>query len=269
MQYYYRLGTRGKWVGPYTEGRLCLFDAAWAAHLSKAPVEALAVPRSLNLEEALKSHQVIPAVVPTETLVSNIKHQMYEPPSDWIIAADEDTSRVADLQQLQRMKRGLNPHPRRTGHVQIRLATEEDIPLIIEIQRRAYAPYLSLFAPHQITEMYETVEDLRQAFQNMQTYVALIDTTIRGSARVTLRSGVAVMPSISVDPDVAGQGIGTALVESIEDLLYDQIHKIYTESPLLWHRATRFFMGMAYEPAAILRRHYNGLDWLMFEKFVG
>lgn len=269
MQYYYRLESQGTWVGPYAEGRLCLFDAAWAAQLGNSPAEALAVPHGQRPDEAMVAELAIPAVVPRGMLIGNINHTIYEPPSEWILAADGDGV-VTDLYaQAGQVARSVEVRPRRRAGVSVRPARPADAADILDVQRRAFARYLTVFTAHQINPLIETIEEVRQAIQSDSVYVATEGDTVRGSARVACKSGVALINNISVDPDCEGRGIGSALLEVIEKYVRGKAHKLYLETPLLAPQSFRFYVELGYEPAGILRRHYVGVDWLAFEKFIG
>lgn len=263
MQYYYRLqqADDGAWVGPYTEGRLCIFDAAWAAHLKGRAVQALAVPRGLSPDQALAMGRGIEAAVACESLVGNINHTMFEPPAEWIMAGDDDGELLYERLPAER--------PSLRVPVTIRpLNGEAELAAALEIQRRAYSPYLQVFGAHQVLDIHETIEELRNSLRTVSAFVAVEGTAVRGSIRVLVRNGVAIVPSFSVDPDYGRRGIGTALLRVVEDCVRGRAHKLYLETPLLAPQPMRFYTVQGFEPAGILRRHYGNLDWIAWEKFL-
>lgn len=266
MQYYYRLASQGTWVGPYAEGRLCLFDAAWAAQLGNDQADAVAVPHGIPPEDAIATGRSIPAEVPREMLIGNINHTIYEPPSEWIMAADDPIP--TGMPQLQRPKALLAHYTFRGDNISVRPAKDEDAAAILDVQRRAFTRYLTVFTAHQINPLIETIEEVRQAIQNDCVYVVVEEQQVRGSARAMIKSGVALLTNIAVDPDHEGRGIGTALLKVIENYVRGKAHKLYLETPLIAPQSLRFYVELGYEPAGVLRRHYVGVDWLAFEKFV-
>ncbi|MCG8346681.1 MAG: GNAT family N-acetyltransferase [Chloroflexales bacterium] len=268
MQYYYRLNSQETWVGPYAEGRLCIFDAAWAAQLGNTLVTALAVPNDMDPEEALAANRAIRANVPQDTLIGNINHTIYEPPSEWIMAADDGDLPTEGLKKPQRLDRLVRKPPRRNSKVAVRPAIPKDAAAILDMQRRAFTRYLTVFTAHQVNPLIETIEEVRQAVQNQDVYVVTEDDILRGSARVFIKSGVALLTNISIDPDHEQRGIGTSLLKLIENQVQGKAHKLYLETPLLAPQSLRFYVELGYEPAGILRRHYVGVDWLAFEKFL-
>lgn len=265
MQYFYRLEPQGKWIGPYAEGRVCIFDAAWAAQLGNAQAEATAVPNGMHPDEALAVARAIPARVPNETLIGNINHIIYEPPSEWIMADDDDS--VPSEMSVYGPRPARDPS-RRVRGISVRPASSDDIAAMLEVQRRAFAAYLDVFAPHQIHMLHETIEDVQRAINGMSVYVAVENGVVRGSARVRVRHGVGMVTNIAVDPEHERRGIGTAMLQVIEDHVRGAAHKLYLETPLLAPQSLRFYVDLGYGPAGILRRHYGGMDWLAFEKFV-
>jgi GNAT superfamily N-acetyltransferase len=260
MQYFYRqLDGRTHWFGPYAEGRICLFDAAWAAQLGGVEVEAVAVPNGMSPLAAMEQQRTIAAAVPREMLVGDVAHPIYEPPSEWIMAEESDGLEEREPQVATRRLR-----PR---GVSIRSATLDDVGAMLEIQRRAFVPYLGLYTPHQLQTLHETVEDLRRALISITVYVAEEDGVVRGSVRVVVRNGVAMVLHVSVDPEHAGRGIGTALLDAVEERVRGEAHKLYMEVPLLTP-TLRFFIEDGYQPAGVLRRHFGNVDWIAFEKFI-
>ena len=159
--------------------------------------------------------------------------------------------------------------PPLASSVSVRTATLDDVDAMLEVQRRAFLPYLSSYTPHQLHSLHETVEDLRRALNGITAYVAVEDETVRGSVRVVMRNGVAMVLLLSVDPEHRSRGIGTTLLAAVEERVRGEAHKLYLEVPLLTPQSLHFFITEGYEPAGILRRHYGGVDWIAFEKFVG
>src|SRR5262249_28980157 len=130
------------------------------------------------------------------------------------------------------------------------------------------APYLTIYTPRQLQSLHETVEDLRRALNGITAYVAVEGDVVRGSVRVVGRNGVAVVMQLSVDPNQVGRGIGTALLDAVEERARGEAHKLYLEVPMLTPQSLRFFIDEGYDPAGILRRHYGGVDWIAFERFL-
>lgn len=271
MQYYYRLNGDKGWLGPYAEGRICLFDAAWAAQLGGASAEAVGVPNGFTPTMAVAEQRAISARVPQGMLVGDVAHPIYEPPSEWIMVDDEVN--VSDVSLIDTPLRRNNPiaptRPPLAKSITVRNATLDDVDAMLEIQRRAFSPYLTTYTPHQLQSLHETVEDLRRALNGITAYVAVEGNTVRGSVRVVVRNGVAMVLLISVDPEQRGRGIGTTLLAAVEERVRGEAHKLYLEVPLLAPQSQHFFITEGYEPAGVLRRHYGGVDWIAFEKFVG
>ena len=113
--------------------------------------------------------------------------------------------------------------------------------------------------PRTLLSIYENIRDF---------YVAVEGDVVRGSVRVVVRNGVAVIMQLSVDPNQAGRGIGTALLDAVEERARGEAHKLYLEVPMLTPQTLRFFIDEGYDPAGILRRHYGGVDWIAFERFL-
>jgi hypothetical protein len=85
MRYYYRLGEDPQWRGPYEDGRQCIYDAAFAGQQASSSAQAIVISDDRNPDELTdKDFQLFE--VPTKNLAGDIKHPMYEPPSEWVNA---------------------------------------------------------------------------------------------------------------------------------------------------------------------------------------
>lgn len=125
--------------------------------------------------------------------------------------------------------------------MQLRSATEADVPRVAEIAQAAYARYLERMGgrkPRPMTEDYEAV------VAGKQVLVAERDGEIVGYVVLDVDTEGFVVDNVAVDPRHEGTGVGRALLMAAEaeairagfDSLYLYTHERMTENIALYQR---------------------------------
>lgn len=87
---------------------------------------------------------------------------------------------------------------------------------IIGLQQLAYQSEAKLYNDWSLPALTQTVDSLKQEFEQSIVLKAVINNKIIGSVRAKLTDGVCKIGRLIVDPDFQGQGIGSALLRHIE-----------------------------------------------------
>lgn len=146
-------------------------------------------------------------------------------------------------------------------------AKPEDLPRILDIQRRAFGRYSSRID----TEPWlgETLEELEADFREKTILVAKDEKgTPVGSVRFMTVEGVVFVRKISVDPDNQGHGVGRALIGALERSVPADAHKIYLCTLLRTERNIPFFLSLGYRPESLMPDHYRHADLICFGKYL-
>lgn len=98
----------------------------------------------------------------------------------------------------------------------IRKALKEDLPVILNIQKRAFIVQAELYDAYDIPPMIETIEDIDLSSEKLIVLVAEVDGTIVGSIRVVFGEEEAEIKRLSVIDKFQGRGIGRKLLSEAE-----------------------------------------------------
>ncbi len=96
-------------------------------------------------------------------------------------------------------------------------AQEIDLEEILKLQYLAYQSEAKLLNNYSIQPLTQTLEDLIIEYKNGVNYKAIIDQQIIGSVRGYVQEGTLYIGKLIVHPDFQGKGIGTKLLEYIEN----------------------------------------------------
>ena len=105
-------------------------------------------------------------------------------------------------------------------------AVKKDLPIILDIQRKAFMEVAGLFNLKTLPPIEQTLESLIEEFVNGTILKASIANTIIGSVRAYRKNDTCHIGKLVVLPDYQNKGIGKALMNDIENQ-YKSIVKRY------------------------------------------
>ena len=98
----------------------------------------------------------------------------------------------------------------------IELADEQDARAILDLQRLAYQSEAAIYDDYTIAPLTQTLEETLADFEQQVVLKATMDGRIVGSVRGRLRGDSCEIGRLIVHPDLQNRGIGTALMNRIE-----------------------------------------------------
>jgi len=102
------------------------------------------------------------------------------------------------------------------GHLEITRASQEDAEIILHLQIHAYLSEAEIH-DYSIPPLIQTLKEIRQEFSQQVFLNALEEGEIVGSVRAYLEKGTAYIGRLMVKPDSQNKGIGTRLMQAIEE----------------------------------------------------
>jgi ribosomal protein S18 acetylase RimI-like enzyme len=95
-------------------------------------------------------------------------------------------------------------------------AVQEDLPIILDIQRKAFLEVAKTFNLKSMPQIEQTLESLTAEFKNHTILKASLANTIVGSVRAYAKNDTCYINRLVVLPEYQNQGIGKALMKEIE-----------------------------------------------------
>ncbi len=114
-------------------------------------------------------------------------------------------------------------------------------------------------------------EALRKYIEDDDKYapVAEANGRIVGLAVGRTGYGVSNLSWIAVDPKVQGRGVGRRLMDAvIERSRMLGCHKIMAYAFPVDSSTIAFYLSIGFVPECLLRKHWNGLDFVMMTKLI-
>ena len=96
-------------------------------------------------------------------------------------------------------------------------ATKEDLPIILDIQRKAFLEVARTFKLKSMPQIEQTLESLTDEFVNGTILKASVANTIVGSVRAYHKSDTCYIGRLIVLPQYQNKGIGKVLMNEIEN----------------------------------------------------
>ncbi len=134
------------------------------------------------------------------------------------------------------------------SYFQVRLATKEDIPSIMEITNEAFKKYAALVGVKTVTALSETYEDVERDIETKLVLIAIADGVPIGSLRLEVRDdNTAYLSRFGVRTTNQNAGVGKSLMNLADKLMLQRgikqihLHTCSTVTPLI-----RFYYGRGF-----------------------
>ncbi len=116
--------------------------------------------------------------------------------------------------------------------MQIKPATPNDLPEILQLQYLAYQSEAKLVHNDSIQPLTQTLAELENEYRQGVILKAVDDETgaIIGSVRGRVENGTLYIGKLMVHPERQGNGIGTQLLKVIEERCPQQRYELFTSS---------------------------------------
>lgn len=122
---------------------------------------------------------------------------------------------------------------------------------ILSLQKLAYQSEAEIYDDFTIPPLTQTQEEMRGDFENQVILKAIIDGKIIGSVRAFIKEGTCYVGRLIVHPDFQNRGVGTQLMNRIEEIFEAKRFEIFTG-----HRSERnlyLYQKLGYQPSKRLK----------------
>lgn len=119
--------------------------------------------------------------------------------------------------------------------ISITLASKEDLPAILHLQKEAYLSEAAIYNDFTIPPLQQTIEQLEEEFINHIVLKAETQGEIIGSVRASEKQGICFIGRLIVDNKAQNQGLGTQLLKAIES----RFHNVSTFELFTGHRSLK------------------------------
>lgn len=148
--------------------------------------------------------------------------------------------------------------------MEMELATRDDMPELLELQLKAYAPDFGSLDWTDDSPLLETLEHLCQEFRRCTIYkVQNTEGQIIGSIRGNVANGSLWMGRLMVHPDFQGHGIGRFMFCEIQRLMPHRRAWFWACQQMA--KTYNFYLRQGFQPTAILNENPK-LTWILMEK---
>jgi len=101
--------------------------------------------------------------------------------------------------------------------MEIKRASLEDAETILHLQIHAYLSEAEIYNDYSIPPLIQTFSEIKQEFSQQVFLNAIEEGNIVGSVRAYIENGTAYIRRLMVKPDSQNKGIGTRLMQAIEE----------------------------------------------------
>jgi GNAT superfamily N-acetyltransferase len=147
--------------------------------------------------------------------------------------------------------------------VEIRLATQTELPFIESCAHRAYSQYISRIG----REPAPMIADFKSMIERQEVHIAMYDERFAGYIVIRNHEDNLHLENVAVFPELVGQGIGGALIRFAEQSARDQgmlAIELYTNEAMIENHA--MYLKLGYE--VVDRKSQNGFNRVFFRKAV-
>ena len=134
------------------------------------------------------------------------------------------------------------------SYFQVRLATEEDIPAIMDITREAFSKYVKLAGLESVSALTETYEDVKRDLKTKLVLIAVQDDIPVGSVRLEIRDDhTAYLSRFGVRTTNQNSGIGKSIMHLADRLMIKHgVKQIHLHTCSTVFSLIRFYYGRGF-----------------------
>ena len=144
-------------------------------------------------------------------------------------------------------------------------ALKEDLPIILDVQRKAFLEVAKTFNLQFMPQIEQTLESLKKEFINGIFLKASIANTIVGSVRAYTQNDTCYIKRLVVLPENQNQGIGKALMNEIEKQ-FKNIVKRYELFTGLQDKRNQYLYNKLGYISFKTEKHNNEISFVYMEK---
>jgi GNAT superfamily N-acetyltransferase len=110
--------------------------------------------------------------------------------------------------------------------VEFRVLGPEDAGEVLTVQRAAFVAEARVYGTAEIPPLVETLDEVRGELETTVSVGAFRNGRLVGAARLTLEGPVGWISRVAVAPDQQGQGIGSLILDAVEDAAPDWVVRL-------------------------------------------
>lgn len=178
--------------------------------------------------------------------------------------------RVADAEDLQpqyvgqTLKNNVVPEKEPYTNFDITLAEEQDLQLLLSLQKLAYSTEAVLYPGNTLPPMEETLNEIKEDFKGGIILKAVSDGVVVGAVRGVLDIDTVNIRRLFVSPEYRKKGIGASLLRAIETKFPDKRYELFTGALSLGN--LRLYHSLGY--VEYKRKKAGGVELVYLEKLV-
>jgi ribosomal protein S18 acetylase RimI-like enzyme len=140
---------------------------------------------------------------------------------------------------------------------------------IAELYRKTWLEFADLLGPKLTRQRQASVRTIAQWIHDNPYFVALQNKHVIGVTGAEPQHGTVHMVHMAVDEEYRGRGVGSALVERVEDFAR-QIGavKVWFDTHPRLDDAIRLYESLGYTKCGYFKKHYWGIDIVLYEKLL-
>lgn len=156
--------------------------------------------------------------------------------------------------------------PRTNGQITIAPISDRDAGEVLTIQRAAFVSEAAIYNSVDMPPLTQTLAELEAELRSESGFTARIDGRLVGAIRFVEHDELLLIGRIAIAPDMQGDGLGRALLESAEQASSAQVSELFTGS--LSEANIRLYESCGYEETERVS-HGDGTEQVFLRKKLG
>jgi ribosomal protein S18 acetylase RimI-like enzyme len=146
-------------------------------------------------------------------------------------------------------------------------ATKEDLPVILDVQKKAFGEVARIFHLKTMPQIEQTLESITEEFNKLIFLNASMDSKIIGSVRAYSKAGTCYIHRLIVLPEYQNKGIGKALMAEVESRFKNKVTRYELFTGAQDQRNLYFYNQLGYN-AFKTKKHNDEISFVYLEKSV-